>query len=77
MAVAINVGMQGRRRNKYDLWRLHGVMLREIDLELVTLISIQRTLCANDLDHPPLEIVGDFVLEAQGRVDLPFNQLLL
>lgn len=77
MTIAINVRMQWRRRNKDNLRRLHWVMFREIDLKLIGLVSIQCAGCANDINDPPLKIIGDSVLEARRRVDLPFNQFLL
>jgi len=77
MAIAVNVGMQRRRIEKDHLRRLHGVMLRKIDLELVRLVSIHSPWSSIDLDYPPLEVIGDLVLESCGRADLPLDELLL
>ena len=77
MPVAVNVWMHRRRVEKNDLRRLHGIMLREVDLQLVCLAGVERARRSGDLDYPPLEVIGDPVLEPGGRADLPLGVLLL
>jgi len=58
---------------KYNLRCLHGIMLGEIHLQFVGLAGVERAWCPGYIDDPPLEVVGDPVLEAGGRVDLPLR----
>jgi hypothetical protein len=60
-----------------DLRCLHGIMLREVHLQLVRLAGVEGAWRSSHIDDPPLEVVGDPVLEAGGRVDLPLRELLL
>ncbi len=69
--------VQRSRRQKYNLWSFHGVMLRKINLKLVRLVGVQSSGSSIDFDDPPLEIVGDFVFETGGRIDLPLHKLFL
>uniref|UniRef100_A0A2P2LDS5 Putative ubiquitin-conjugating enzyme E2 16 n=2 Tax=Rhizophora mucronata TaxID=61149 RepID=A0A2P2LDS5_RHIMU len=71
------MGMQWSRMKEYNLWGFHGVMLREIHLKLVCFIGIKSSRSSTHFNNPSLEIVGDFVLETDRRVDLPLHQLFL
>ena len=77
MTVAVNMRMHWSRRHKDNLWCLHWVMLREIDLKLIGLIRIESSRRSSHLNHPPLEIVSDFVFKPRGRINLPLQKLLL
>jgi len=77
MAVAINMRVQWSWMKEYHLGSFHWVVLREINLELIHFISIEGSRSSIYFNHPPLEILGDFVFKANGGIDLPLHQLLL
>lgn len=77
MPVAINMRMERSRVKKNDLRCFHRVMLRKIDLKLISFIDIECPRSSIDLDNPPLKIIGHFVLETDWRVSLPLGKFLL
>lgn len=77
MPVAVYVRMKRCRVKKNDLRSFHRVMLGKINLELELLALIERPRCPDNFDNPPLEIIGDLVLEAGRGIDLPFHEFLL
>jgi hypothetical protein len=77
MPIAVNMRMQWGRMQKYNLRCFHWVMLRKVDLKLISFIYVESSRSSIDFNYPPLEIIGDFVFETGGRVDLPLNKLLL
>lgn len=77
MPVAVNVWMHRCRIEENDLRRFHGIMLREVNLQLVRLAGVEGARRSGDLNYPPLEVIGDLVLESRGRVKLPLGELLL
>jgi len=77
MAVAVDMGMQRSRGEENNLRSFHGIMLRKINLQLIGLIEIQSARRTVHFNNPPLQIICDFMLESDWRVNLPLNQLLL
>lgn len=69
--------VQRSRLEKNNLWSFHGVMLRKINLKLVRFVSVESSWSSMHFYDPPLKIVGDFVFETGGWIDLPLNKLFL
>jgi hypothetical protein len=65
--------MHGSRIEKNDLRCLHGIMLREVNLQLVGFAGIEGACRSGYLNHPPLEIIGDLVLEPGRGAELPLG----
>jgi hypothetical protein len=72
VTIAVNVRMQRRLWEKNNLWSFHGIMIREVNLELIGFIGIHCARGSGKLNYPPLQIISGFVLETSRWVQLPF-----
>jgi len=62
---------------KDNLWSFHRIMLRELNLKLVSFIGVKSSWNSMHFNDPSLEIIRDSVLETRRRIGLPLHELFL